>query len=758
MFYARFHQPVRMVFGEKEQEDHDSQTMCYLCEERFLDDHPKGQKVRDHNHFTGEYRGALHSVCNTTLRKSWDIPVFFHNLSSFDSHLFVKELSGNGEVDVKAIPQNEERYVSFSKERYISIVGKDGKKFSRCIRLQFIDSLRHMQSSLAELVNNLPQEKFHNMRKKFGPEQVDLLIRKGVYPYEYMDSFEKLGEKGLPPIEEFASKLCCGIVYKEGDDEVGEVVPNHISEEDYAHAKNVYEKMKCTSLVGYTRLYCFTDAALLADVFEAYRELCMETYGLDPAHYVSSPSLAQDTMLKVTGAEIDLLCDQEMILFFEGGVSGGISVISKRYSEANNKYMGGQYDPNKESSYIMYVDMNALYSDAMRDPLPIRNFAWIGDERLREMERDHSLIRNCTLEVDMEVPNTKEFHDLTNCYPLAPERKDINGIPKLAPNLLNKTRYIVHHKVLRLYLEKGLILKRIRRGISYEEDTFMKCYIELNTQMRKSAKSKFGIAFFKLMNNAVFGKQLESVRQRSGIEVVDSGSDKGSSRLWKLVCDPAYKGSKVFANSELVSVNMAKKTVKLNKPVMVGQAILDISKHKMFDYWYNFAKPMWGDNLRLLMTDTDSFIMEVKTEDVYKDIAPHVRERYDTSNYVDTFPDGHPSGLPVGLNKKVPGLMKDEKAGKIVQSFVGLRAKLYVLKVVEKSINFDHYKNCLFTGEKVMAQFYTLRSREHTIHTERVTKIALSSNDDKRYLLSDGSYETLAHGHMDIPKGCEVVV
>ena len=240
-------------------------------------------------------------------------------------------------------------------------------------------------------------------------------------------------EKGLPPIEEFGSKLGCGIVFKE-DDEVGEVEPNHISKEDYEHAKKVYETMGCTSLGGYIKLYCFTDTALLADVFEAYRELCMNTYGLDPAHYVSSASLAQDAMLKVTGAEIELIHDNDMYLFFEKGVRGGISVISKRFLESNNKYMGDQYDPTKDSTYIKYIDMNALYSGAMQEKLPYGNFSWIEECDLRKMEKDHSLIKGCTLEADLDVPRDREFHNFTNCYPLAPETKIINGVPKLAPN------------------------------------------------------------------------------------------------------------------------------------------------------------------------------------------------------------------------------------------------------------------------------------------------------------------------------------
>ena len=168
------------------------------------------------------------------------------------------------------------------------------------------------------------------------------------------------------------------------------------------------------------------------------------------------------------------------------------------------------------------------------------------------------------------------------------------------------------------------------------------------------------------------------------------------------------------------------------------------------------------------MTDTDSFVVEIRTKDVYEDIAPDVSRWFDTSKYKGR----HPSGMPTGVNKRVPGMFKDELDGKIMTEFVGLRAKMYAMAVldgegvrkakgvpkgvVRKSVRFGHHKDCLFAKGHFLAKFYTLRSREHTIHTEKVTKVALSCDDTKRYLLGDGSHHTLAYGHREIPKGCDL--
>ena len=360
----------------------------------------------------------------------------------------------------------------------------------------------------------------------------------------------------------------------------------------------------------------------------------------------------------------------------------------------------------------------------------------------------------CILEVDLEYP--ENLHDLHNDYPFCPERvKCKNGVEKLIPNLRDKTKYIIHYKNLIQCLKAGMKLKKIHRGIKFVESEWMKPYIEKNTNLRTKAKNNFEKDFFKLMNNSVFGKTMENIRNRVDVKLVNT-----KEKLRKLAAKPNFKGRKIFSEN-LVSVYMKKTSLTMNKPVYLGMCILELSKIIMFDFHYNYIKSKYADKAKLLFTDTDSLMYQIETEDFYKDITEDVKDRFDTSDY----PENHPSGIPTGINKKVLGMMKDEAAGKIIKEFVGLRSKLYSFimddggetkkckgikrQVVESSIRHEHYKTCLTTGKELLRKQNILRSYEHEVYTEEVNKVALSALDDKRYILSDGM-DTLAWGHYKI--------
>ena len=311
--------------------------------------------------------------------------------------------------------------------------------------IRFLDSFKFMASSLESLVGNLGLEKLKETRKEFGTK-FELLARKGIYPYDYMNGIEKFSGKKLPTKEEFYSKLNdCGI-----------------SDDDHNHAQRIWKEFGVKNLGEYHDLYLKSDVLLLADVFEEFRNVCLENYSLDPAWYYTSPGLSWDALLKHSGVKLELLTDVDVLLLFEKGIRGGVSMITNRYGKANNKYMGEKFDPSQPSKFITYLDANNLYGWAMMKPLPVGDFEWMNEEELENWKNIP-----CILEVDLEYP--RELRVLHNDYPVAPERLRINNVEKLIPNLWDKKKYIVHHENLKLYEELGLKIKKIHRGRTLDE-------------------------------------------------------------------------------------------------------------------------------------------------------------------------------------------------------------------------------------------------------------------------------------------------
>ena len=287
----------------EEEEKFQLANSCWFCN-KLLD--VRDEKVRDHCHITGKYRDAAHFSCNANLKLSKKVTVIFHNLRGYDIHLIIKEM-GKFDVKVSVIPNGLEKYMAFP-------INKN---------LVFIDSMQFINSSLDSLVKNLSDNNFKYLSEKFSGEFLELVKEKRVYPYGYMDSFKKFSENKLPDKSKFFSSL---------KDEC-------ISGKDYQRANNAWNALKMNTMVDYHDLYLKTDVLLLADVFEKFIKTCLDYYGLDPCHYLSSPRLSWDATLKMTGIELELISDIDIHLFIEIGVRGGISYIPKRHSKANNKCM-----------------------------------------------------------------------------------------------------------------------------------------------------------------------------------------------------------------------------------------------------------------------------------------------------------------------------------------------------------------------------------------------------------------------------------
>ena len=600
--YEILRNPKDIIISDHEKDQHEKAKKRYACKVEFgttrinekTKKEEKTTKCKDHCHITGKYRGAACDKCNLRMRVPKFVPILFHNLEGYDSHLFVKSL-GLEEGDIKCIPKTDEKYISFSK----NIPMESEKEKVICLEKRFLDSLKFTLKSLDALVKTLGKDQFGTLTNQMPKESLDLLKQKGVFPYEYMDDFSKLSVKSLPPKEAFYSQLN----------------DKHISDKDYDHAKNVWKAFGCETMRDYHDLYLKTDVLLLADVMTEFRKTCEKAYGLDPLHYYTSPGLAWDAMLKYTEIELDLISDPNMYQMIEReGIRGGISSIMKRHSKANHKYLK-EYDPRKPSQYIMYLDANNLYGWAMSKPLPHKNFKWMNKNRLNLWQE-----KPCILEVDLEYP--EELHDLHEEYPLAPERLLIGKVEKLVPNLNDKKKYVIHHETLKQYLRLGMKLTKIHRGIRLKK----KSYIDLNTKLRTKGTTDFEKDFYKLMNNSVFGKTMENVRNRVNVKLVTN-----KKALNKLVRKSNYVRVNKF-HENLVAVHMEKTTIKLCKPIYLGMSILDLSKTLMYKFHYDYVKPKWENKAKLLFTDTDSLCYEIQTDDAYKDISGDVDEWYDTSN------------------------------------------------------------------------------------------------------------------------------
>ena len=428
----------------------------------------------------------------------------------------------------------------------------------------------------------------------------------------------------------------------------------------------------------------------------------------------------------------------------EEGIREGICHAVHRYAKANNIYMK-DYDSSKESSYIQYLDANNLYGAAMSEKLPMNGFKWVNDifEINEKFVKSYnkSSDKGYILEIDLDYPS--KLHKLHSDMQFLPERMIIDKTKKLVcNNLHDKKNYVVHISVLKPALDHGLKLRKVHRVIEFNQKAWLKEYIDVNTELRKKASNDFEKDFFKLMNNAVFGKTMENVRKHQDIKLV-----KTDHRRNKLVFEPNYHTMKLIEEN-LSIIEMRKVKVKMNKPIYLGLCILEISKIITYECWYDYVKNKYGNKARLCYTDTDSFVINVKTNDFYKDTSQDVNERFDTSNYTFDRP------LPKGKNKKVIGLIKDELGSGIITEFVALRLKTYSyitndfteLKkvkgtkkcVVRKMLRFSDYKNCLFSNGKALKSQQKFKSENHSVYTENINKIALSCDDEKRIVTSDG--------------------
>ena len=451
-----------IIMTKENEEDFRNDNICRFCEKIIESD-----KVRDHCHLTGKYRGPAHNTCNinVTQKQSNFIPFIFHIFSNYDCHMFFKKLvdKKKDKVDFDIIPKTNEEYISVT---------------YGCIR--FIDSYRFLSSGLDSLVKNLDEDDFKILKKEF-PDKWQYLNKKLAYPYEYFNSIDDY-KKPVHNLENkhFFSKL----KNKCPDDK------------EIDRTREIIKKFNIKNGKELTELYLKSDVILLADVFEKFIEISVDENGINPLYCVSLPGYTWQCGLKYTGINLQTLQDKDMILLLENNIRGGISSV-----------MGDRYIKSDDNKNILYIDANNLYGHSMNQYLPYDEIKFDNNIKLEDILNtpDNSDI-GYFIEVDLIYP--KNIKERTKNFPCGPMNKKIDPdnfndymkeiktdtyiqTKKLICDWSDKKSYLIHYRMLKFYIRHGMVVDKVHNIISFKQSKWLEKYISFNTQKRNKAKNDF---------------------------------------------------------------------------------------------------------------------------------------------------------------------------------------------------------------------------------------------------------------------------
>ena len=696
-------------------------TECYMCLETFGEKRP----VRDHNHYDGKYLGAACNECNLkrTRQLGSQIPLLFHNFSGYDSHFILKALGRMTEEQdarlksVAGLPYNTQKF------RTVKL---------NCFAM--LDSLNFLQAGLGKLVENLvtSNHNFALLRQSnlFVEEaHLDLLLQKGIYPYERFPTVKDLEACTVfPPIDDFYS---C-IRYKT------------ISQEEWQHGKNVFERLGCENMLQYTKLYCALDVYLLAECFTKFRCHIYDVFTLDIAQYISLAAVSFAIMLKTTKVKLENLFDLEKILFLENNIRGGHCFVATRYATSSSldekqaekrKHVGkpdenvgakrqkvgeksenvpqkSKNAPQKSKNvpqkskkvgdnedlkrHLVFLDVNNLYGRAMCYLLPTSDYMWVPEKDIANLDFSSMSLEQETgfiCEVTLAYP--QEIHEKTATFVLAPEnktlfykdlsphsqkiRRAIDGkkkaklyhATKMYADFRKREKYVLHYASLKLYLSLGMVLEKCHRVLSFKQTDFMAKFVKQMAGMRNKAKNVTEKNTYKLIVNSIYGKFL--MQKRSHLEVKMVRTEAAAQ---KYNSDPNLMSSKILGPN-LTAFFLRKKVIKLDQLFAIGFSILELSKYFMYTLFYRVLLPSLGGHRRcaLLMSDTDCYVMEIKGFASLEEINTALSACMDNSN----LPEDHPQYS--AARKSLLGYLKDECAGNLLEKLAALRAKTYSLQI-----------------------------------------------------------------------------
>jgi hypothetical protein len=539
---------------------------------------------------------------------------------------------------------------------------------------------------------------------------------------------------------------------------MSESVP--VTQQDHEVAQEIWNLWSCNSLKDYMMKYMMLDVYLLADVFETFRKTALNEDGLDPAHFYSIPGLAWSAALKsLTEDGLELLQELNMYEFFEAGIRGGMTFVNKHLVRST------------DDTQLLYIDVNNLYGWALSQFLPCSGFKWIMDDnelaQILHQLPDETANFGYVLEVDLRVD--QRFHDALSDLPPAPVRQRPPGTrtQKLLLTLTDKLHYVVHSALLKFYIEVMHVeVVKVHRAIKFNQAPVFRNFINSNTAKRASSTEKFQKDYYKLKNNALYGKTVENLRKRNDLRLCNTA------KKMETYASKPYFRRKIEIAQDLIAVILNKDLICLNRPVYIGQAVLDLSKLRMYRLQYvelqRFRDMFPGSEINIVAGDTDSFFLEVKGIDLESQLLPAMVQdgMLDTSNYPAT------SALFSKRFENKVGLFKDESGGsEKYKEWIFLRPKCYSMLCEDGSAHpkakgvkrgtalshqsylevYDSFKPDDPTAppaKRLRVDQRGIRSENHQLRTVVYSKVALSVMDDKRQWVAQN--RSLPYGHYSL--------
>ncbi|XP_032308194.1 uncharacterized protein LOC116655115 [Drosophila ananassae] len=511
--------------------------------------------------------------------------------------------------------------------------------------VHFIDAGHFLEFDFDKVASVMGMNDFKNLYNHFPVGgQWEHIDKKIIFPKTYMSSFSKSFDFELPPLVTFL---------EEG-----------YSIQNYRFAQQVWANFGCTQIQCYIDLYLKQDVLILADVFEYFRFLCQKNYDVDPTNCTTKAELSWDAMLKVTEVNLDLISDPNMYDFLKRGTRGPLIHSSPGIVSANNKYMRN-FSRRLPSKYLACIEAKNLTDWAMSQPLPLSNFRFLNKDEIEKIDFQnvpHDGSIGYMLEVDLKYPAA--LYNSHRSLPFCPEGREEHLGP--TASLTDKKNYVIHLKNLQLCVQHGLVIEKIHQVLSFQQECWLKPFVDYNAYLSKESKNEFEKQFFNSMNLNI-DKCMQPKKMFHVIISERYQSKHNSPGFRQLIARHNFHKVEIFGKS-LAAIESKKQTINYDKPIYIGSVVLELSKWFMYDQYYNSILPQCP-SVRLLYIDSDLVFLYLK-EDFYELIRknPYL---FDTSNYRKN------NKFKILKSNNEIGLIRDKKGGRIMQSFQTESARSY---------------------------------------------------------------------------------